>query len=351
MAEQSDFGGATTDTKETMLSSRNDNDSNHDNESYVGSSSSKTNRVKKAKTNLTHKTKKDKHHRNTPSEYTQHIAEEDEQKESTKRRHRRRKPTKAKQYLSSANQTSTPSPNSPNSASPASSSHRRIQKKDGNNVSLLKILDATPQTLKDITPGSEDPRCAELSKSIYEKIYFPGNWNRGGYNIINEDYHEKLKNQAMGYATVSVWGDDILFQRTYQRKKTNREHLSHYSPLLFENYSYPLPTQRLKRLLNPYKELPLRNDLTEELKKALTEETIERLTQLELKYYKRLKNRAALLRGLYDDITPYQTNSILDKDIHSQKRAFWKRQQYELNEQNVGVVSENNVPPWIVKGN
>eukprot|EP01083_Nonionella_stella_P207871 754770_1 len=103
---------------------------------------------------------------------------------------------------------------------------------------------------------------------------------------------------------------------------------------------YPLPSPRLKRIVFPLKRL---------VAEGLAGEGAEKIRVAESEYFARLKHRGARLSALYTEATVFETNRHA-KDVLKQKKMFWARHQYKLNEQNVGIVSQDNIPPWISKG-
>ena len=106
-----------------------------------------------------------------------------------------------------------------------------------------------------------------------------------------------------------------------------------------------MPSQRLKRLLYPFKSFKHIEQQNPDFKKQL-----ETVANDEQEYYARIRNKATKLKKLYAEITRIQTNDNKNIEIQKEKREFWHKLQHELNEQNLGVVSEHNIPPWITQG-
>ena len=199
--------------------------------------------------------------------------------------------------------------------------------------------------------GHHEQPGSKIIDEIFETIYFSGNWNRGFYspNLENDDnkseYKQKKDLQKQFYRPLTVFGDDEMFYLVESQKKQNREQRTFYSKLEFHNTPYPLPSQRLKRLLYPFKNFKHIEQQNPNFKKQL-----ETVNNDEQEYYSRIRQKASKLKKLYTEITKIQTNDNNNIEIQKQKREFWYKLQYELGEQNVGVVSEHNIPPWITSG-
>eukprot|EP01084_Bolivina_argentea_P050746 93336_1 len=223
------------------------------------------------------------------------------------------------------------------SSTSTSSYHRITNKKDSNNIQLKKILDSKPIILS----GHNEQSGATIIDEIYSDIYFEGNWNRGSYyinEIENEEYKTKLDCRLQFYRPLTVFGDDEMFYFISLQKKENREQFTIYSELEFINTPYPLPSQRLKRLLYPFKSFKHIEQQNPNFKKQL-----ESVNNDEQEYYSRIRNKATRLKKLYSSVTKFQTNE-------NTKEILLLKKNFEIDEQNIGIVSEHNIPPWIIKG-
>eukprot|EP01083_Nonionella_stella_P311615 1111679_1 len=226
------------------------------------------------------------------------------------------------------------------SPSPGISTLGRLQE-ESCHVSLLRVMDSAPLILQG---NHKQPGSAVVDK-IFDEIYFSGNWNGGHYvlNSDDEEYdeyeHQQTQVTKMQHP-FAVFGDDDLFTLMPNQTMKNREQGTFYGSLSFTMTPYPLPSQRLKRIVYPLKRL---------VAEGLPSDGAEKIRGAESEYFARIKRRGARLSALYTEETVFETNRR-SKDVLKQKKMFWARHQYKLNEQNVGVVSQHNIPPWISKG-
>ena len=106
---------------------------------------------------------------------------------------------------------------------------------------------------------------------------------------------------------------------------------------------FPLPSQRLKRILYPFKNLY--SDQTADFNAKL-----ERLHKEEQDYYGQMRAKATNLKELYQEVTALQMVGPEFGDIHSVKRKRWKEWEASNGgngQHSIGQIQESNIPEWI----
>ena len=231
------------------------------------------------------------------------------------------------------------------SPSPGVSSGSGAGKKR-DNVAMRKILDAAP---KMIAVDEEDRHFHHKAVSrVLNEVYFDGNWNRGHYAVdtANKDEvaesEEKEEIRSRGYEPLTVFTDDEMFKLLPSQRKENRLDKGHFAPYQYRRSPFPLPSQRLKRALYPFKEWK-----NEELQNAEFKAKIKRLHEEEQDHYSRMRMRATNLKKLYQDVTKLQmVDPNQFPNIHAVKRQRWK-EWTENPPSSLGAIQEGNIPPWV----
>ena len=183
--------------------------------------------------------------------------------EHHKPRHRRRK-SGGRHKLRSRDRTASPS------ASP-SVGHGAASK---GNVAMRKILDAAPKMIK-LSEDDDGHLHHEAVQRVLSEVYFEGNWNRGQYEVDelvgDEKAEEEQKEQtrSLGYAPLRVFDDDDMFVLSPSQRRASRPDKGHFAPYQYRRSAFPVPSQRLKRILYPLKKWKVEEEANPDIKAKL----------------------------------------------------------------------------------
>ena len=217
--------------------------------------------------------------------------------------------------------------------------------KKRDNVAMRRILDSAPRMIQ-VNDEEDGHWHQEAVSRVISEVYFDGNWNRGQYAVDNDNEEEskmemeKEQTRSLGYQALRVFDDDEMFILCPSQRRGNRPDKGHFAPYQYRRSPFPLPSQRLKRILYPFKKY---SDQAADFDAKL-----ERLHKEEQDYYVQMRAKATKIKGLYQEVTALQMVGPEFGDIHGVKRKTWKQWEDGGNGQHsIGQIQESNIPEWI----